>query len=67
VTGTQTEISVLETGTTYEWWVSARNDYAIGDASETWEFTTPTGSLSSPRGPNPSLAARDGVTIVSEE
>jgi len=67
VTGTQTEIRGLEAGTTYEWWVSARNDYAIGDASETWQFTTPVGSLSSPRGLNPPLAARDGVTIVFEE
>jgi hypothetical protein len=40
-TDTQREISGLEANTTYEWWVSARNDYAIGDDSETWQFTTP--------------------------
>ena len=27
--------------TTYQWWVEARSDYAIGPASTTWEFTTP--------------------------
>ena len=27
--------------TAYEWWVSARNEYAIGEPSETWQFTTP--------------------------
>lgn len=30
----------LEPNTTYEWWVSARNDYAIGTESAPWEFTT---------------------------
>jgi len=31
-------------GATYEWWVSARNDYANGDDSVTWQFTVPEGS-----------------------
>lgn len=26
---------------TYEWWVEARNDYAVSAESERWEFTTP--------------------------
>ena len=28
-------------GTTYEWWVAARNDYAIGTPAAIWQFTTP--------------------------
>jgi hypothetical protein len=44
VAGTQTEVSGLEAGVTYEWWISVRNDYAIGDASTTWRFTTPASS-----------------------
>jgi hypothetical protein len=46
VTETQVTISWLSANTTYEWWVSARNDYAIGADSETWQFTTPAGSSS---------------------
>jgi hypothetical protein len=30
----------LSGGTTYEWWVAARNDYGIGPDSATWRFTT---------------------------
>ncbi len=48
VNGTQTTIGWLNANTTYEWWVSARNDYAIGTASEAWQFTTPGGALSFP-------------------
>lgn len=33
--------SSLDPGTTYEWWVSAINDYAIGPDSSKWQFTTP--------------------------
>jgi hypothetical protein len=33
----------LYAGTTYEWWVSARNDYAIGTDSARWQFSTPAG------------------------
>ncbi len=33
------------TNTTCEWWVAARNDYAVGADSEIWQFTT-TGGLS---------------------
>ncbi|NOX63660.1 MAG: fibronectin type III domain-containing protein [Chloroflexi bacterium] len=32
---------VLHANATYEWWVSAMNEYAIGEESETWQFTTP--------------------------
>ena len=31
----------LVANTTYEWWVAARNDYAVGTASPSWQFTTP--------------------------
>jgi hypothetical protein len=47
-TGTQTVVSGLETDATYEWWVSARNDYALGDSSVAWQFTTPAESSSIP-------------------
>jgi len=30
----------------YEWYVSARNDYAIGQSSDIWQFTTPPWSSS---------------------
>lgn len=46
---TQSMLS-LSPGTTYEWWVAARNDYGIGPDSATWRFTTPAG---------PSIAAQD--------
>ena len=43
VNGTQLTIAV-NPSTVYEWTVSARNDYGVGTASETWQFTTPPGS-----------------------
>lgn len=46
VSETQTTIDWLNTNTTYEWRVSARNDYAVGADSETWQFTTPADSSS---------------------
>ena len=30
----------LQANTDYEWWVAARNDYAWGDESTHWTFTT---------------------------
>jgi hypothetical protein len=48
VNDTQTTISRLSANTTYEWWISARNDYAIGADAEIWQFTTPAGALSLP-------------------
>jgi hypothetical protein len=30
----------LDAHTTYEWWVAARNDYAVGTESPKWRFTT---------------------------
>ncbi|MBU1660609.1 MAG: hypothetical protein KKD28_03965 [Chloroflexi bacterium] len=41
ISETQLELSWLNANTTYEWWVSARNDYAIGTDSAMWQFTTP--------------------------
>jgi len=69
VNDTQTTISWLSTNTTYEWWVSARNDYAIGTDSETWRFTTPVWSSSvSPQNLNRNFVVEDGsATIVFEE
>jgi len=46
---------------TIEWWVSARNDYAIGADSEKWQFTTPAGSLSS-QGVDHNVVLEDGST-----
>ncbi|OGO72935.1 MAG: hypothetical protein A2Z49_04215 [Chloroflexi bacterium RBG_19FT_COMBO_56_12] len=46
-TETQETLGWLDSGMAYEWWVSARNDYAIGEDSQTWHFTTPA-SLSIP-------------------
>lgn len=61
VNDTQTTISWLSVNTTYEWWISARNDYAIGTDSEKWQFTTPAGSLSSPS-VNYDFVLEDGST-----
>lgn len=36
----------LNPNTTYEWWITARNDYAWGLESEKWQFTTPAETLS---------------------
>jgi len=45
VTGTQhTTEWQIDSATTYEWYVNARNDYAMGEPSDTWQFTTPAGS-----------------------
>jgi hypothetical protein len=56
-------------GTTYEWWVSARNDYAIGADSEKWRFTTPVEpSSASTQDLNRRLVVEDSrATIVFEE
>jgi len=69
VSATQTTISQLKANTTYEWWISARNDYAIGTDSETWRFTTPAGSSSlSPQNLNRNSVEEDGsATIVFED
>lgn len=37
---TQKEVQ-FEADTTYEWWVSAYNEYALGDDSVKWQFTAP--------------------------
>ncbi len=31
----------IQQGNTYEWWVAAVNDYAVGEASLVWQFTMP--------------------------
>ena len=41
VNGTERNISWLDPSVVYEWWASARNDYAIGADSKTWQFTSP--------------------------
>ena len=59
----------LSANTTYQWWVSARNDYAIGTDSETWQVTTPAGASSlSSRDLGHNIVVGDGSTsIISEE
>jgi hypothetical protein len=56
----------LYPSTTYEWWISARNEYAIGTDSEIWQFTTPAGSLSSPD-ENETFVLEDGTTYRISE
>jgi len=69
VTSDQIEVTWLETNATYEWWVTARSDYAHGIDSEIWQFTTPAGS-SSALGNNPDRAVlieqEDDMYLVSE-
>jgi hypothetical protein len=60
VTETKTQVNGLEADTTYEWWVRARKDYAIGEASQIWQFTTPAES------PHVSAAPPDYVFEVIE-
>ena len=66
----------LSPNTTYEWWVQARNDYAWGDDSAHWTFTTgPSGALISagPSSPTPQHREHvvtdrdDGTTFFEEE
>lgn len=38
---TNKEMRWLEPAANYEWWVTARNNYAIGDDSKTWQFKSP--------------------------
>jgi hypothetical protein len=65
VTGTPNTIVWLSTSTTYEWWVSARNDYAFGVDSEKWRFTTPAGSSSvSIQDLNNTYVVDDGSAII---
>lgn len=41
VRATDTTVTWLDADATYQWHVSARNDYAWGVESELWQFTTP--------------------------
>jgi N-acetylneuraminic acid mutarotase len=61
VNNTWLTIYGVSTGNSYEWWVSARNDYAIGRESVKWQFIVPTRSLSSPR-LNYNFELEDGST-----
>jgi hypothetical protein len=50
VSATQANIQVAY-NSSYEWWVRAVNDYALGDVSAVWYFYTPSGPTSiSPQG-----------------
>jgi hypothetical protein len=40
LSATQTTLTLLDPSTTYDWWVQGRNDYAWGDESTHWQFTT---------------------------
>jgi hypothetical protein len=68
VEDTETAKSLLAS-TTYEWWVSARNDYAIGAASPKWQFTTSAGApAESTEDANRSwMVENGGATMVFEE
>jgi hypothetical protein len=41
VNDTSLVVGPLDAATTYEWWVKAANDYALGSSSAKWQFTTP--------------------------
>lgn len=38
---TNRDLTWLESAADYEWWVTARSSYALGDDSETWQFKSP--------------------------
>ncbi len=68
VTNTQMEIYWLDANTSYEWWISAKNDYAIGDDSEIWQFTTPVDAPSiSPNDEISSIMVKDDGLITKFE
>ena len=68
VNNTQITISGLDKTTSYEWWVYARNDYAIGTSSSTWLFITPAGALSSSsEDPNRASITEVGVNGTIEK
>lgn len=56
----------LDGGTTYEWWVAARNDYGIGPDSEIWRFTTPGAPGAVPQGAEHRSAGGDPGGIIIE-
>jgi hypothetical protein len=67
---TEATLLTLSPNTTYEWWVQARNDYAWGDESAHWQFTT--GSTASSLPPDPSspyyiYEQGVGTTTIFEE
>ena len=62
VSSTQAIID-LASNSTYQWWVRAINDYALGDESETRQFNTPVGqSSNSSQGRNQGFIRIDGDT-----
>lgn len=56
---TQTTRTGLAPNTTYEWYVQARNDYAWGNESAHWQFTTGASGASIPS--NPSSSSLPGI------
>jgi hypothetical protein len=68
VTGTQNQLYGLAVSTTYEWWVTAVNNYAVGLDSAIWQFTTPAGTPSGLlKALNPWFSvAGDGNSIINE-
>jgi hypothetical protein len=67
VTETQMGLYWLEANASYEWWVSARNDYAFGEDSEIWQFTAPPESSSLSPVDLHRFVVEDDVTTVYEE
>jgi hypothetical protein len=63
-------LTSLSANTVYEWWVSARDDYAIGTSSPVWQFTTPVVALSRPSAdltPAILVVREDGLNQTIEE
>jgi hypothetical protein len=61
----------LSPNTTYEWWVQARNDYALGTESDHWQFTTGASASSLPSDPSSPYyiygQSEDTTTIFEEQ
>lgn len=62
---TQTTLN-LGGGTPYEWWVAARNSYAVGLDSEVWRFTTPVTAAAAPESEGRGFVGEDGEVIIIE-
>ncbi len=66
VTGTSLALTGLNAGSTYEWYVEAYNDYAIGTESTRWRFTTTSPAASGAHEtPHHPLERRDGTTHIA--
>ncbi len=67
VTGTNLALTGLNAGSTYEWYVEAYNDYAVGTESARWRFTTTSPAASGAHEtPHHPLERSDGTIHIAE-